>query len=140
MERQGRVHRLYEDGTVLVLCTGNCALDCEQCAGCQRETEAVIARNPEGARPGELVRIRTRPAGVLLAALMLLILPVASFFAGYWLGAAFCDAGKVTGCIAFTFGIVIGLAYDRRFASKPGSGYTVLKYPQNINKGDNGFD
>lgn len=93
----------------------------------------MIARNPSGAAPGELVLIRTRPGKMLLAAWMLLLQPVVSFFAMYWLGSAF-NAGKIAGCIAFGVSVCIGVIYDRCAASKPGSGYTVIRYPQNINK------
>jgi hypothetical protein len=93
----------------------------------------VIARNPSGADPGELVLIRTRPGKMLLAVWMLLLQPIVSFFAMYWLGAMF-DAGKPAGCIAFAVSVCIGFVYDRCAASKRGSGYTVIRYPQNINK------
>ena len=136
MNRQGRVRQLYEDGTALVIRTGSCAMECHQCKGCRREAEGLIARNPEGALPGELVLIRSYPERVLLAILMLFV----SFFAGYWIGAVLWNAGRVTGCIALALGIGAALAYDRCAASKRGSGYTVIKYPQNIYQGDNGFD
>ena len=38
--------------------------------------------------PGELVQIRSRQLQMLKAVLMLLVLPVAGFFAGYWVGTA----------------------------------------------------
>jgi len=97
----------------------------------------VIARNPDNAQLGELVQVRTHRNKHLLAALVLYVQPIVSFFAGYWLGAALFSAGKVTGCIALALGIGVSAVYDRRTASKRGSGYTVMKYPQNIYKGDN---
>ena len=93
----------------------------------------MIAQNPSGADPGELVLIRTRPGKMLLAAWMLLLQPIVSFFAMYWLGTVF-GAGKPAGGIAFAVSICVGVIYDRRAASKRGSGYTVIRYPQNINK------
>lgn len=140
MDRQARVRQLYEDGTALVLCTESCAMECNQCGGCRRETEGLVARNPEGALPGELVLVRPRRRQLLMAWLMLFALPIVGFFTGYWIGRIIWNAGRFTGCIALALGIGAALIYDRRIASKPGSGYTVVRYPQIINKGDNGFD
>ena len=100
----------------------------------------MIARNPEEAQLGELVLVRSRSGQLLLSWLMLLVLPIAGFFAGYWIGTVLWNAGRIAGCIALAIGIGAAAIYDRRIASEPGSGYTVIKYPQNINKGDNGFD
>lgn len=93
----------------------------------------MIARNPEGALPGELVQIRSRQLQMLKAVLMLLVLPVAGFFTGYWVGTVLWNAGKFVGCIALALGIGTAVIYDRSAASEPGSGYTVVRYPQNIN-------
>ena len=138
MGRQARVRQRYPDGTALVILTGGCTMECDQCGGC-RSKEGLIVQNPEGALPGELVLVRTHPR-LLLAVLMLLILPVAGFFAGYWLGTVLWNAGRITGCIALTLGLGAAAVCDRRTASEPGWGYTAIRYPQNINKGDNGFD
>ena len=126
MDRYGRVRKLYEDGTALVVRTGICSPDCHQCSGC-RELESIIARNPEGALPGELVQIRVRPGAFLLAALILYLLPVAAFFALYWAGNRWCNAGGAAGCVALAIGTGVALVYDRHAASKRGSGYTVTR-------------
>jgi positive regulator of sigma E activity len=89
----------------------------------------MIAQNPEGAQPGELVLVRSRPGKMLAACLMMPVLPVVGFFAGYLVGAAFWNAGRLSGCIALAFGIGAAVIYDRRTASKPGSGYTIIRYP-----------
>ena len=93
----------------------------------------MIAQNPSDADPGELVLIRTLPGKMLLTAWMLLLQPIVSFFAMYWLGTVF-GAGKPAGCISLAVSICIGLIYDRCAASKPGGGYVIIRYPQNINK------
>lgn len=108
---------------------GSCAMECDQCGGCRPQTQGVIARNPEGAQPGELVLVHSHPGKVLLAALMLFVLPIVGFFAGYWIGTAIWNTGKLTGCCALALGMAAGGVYDRRIASKRGSGYTVMKYP-----------
>lgn len=117
--------------------TGDCVMECDGCTSCHREAEGVIARNPDNAQLGELVLVQIHRNKILLAALVLFIQPIVSFFAGYWLGSALCSAGRVTACVALALGIGVSLVYDRWTASKRGSGYTVIKYPQNIYKGDN---
>lgn len=144
MEQQARVRRVYEDGTALVVHVRQnaCSGDCHQCGGCGAVTEqvSVVAANPQGAEPGELVLVRSRSGKVLMAAWMLYILPVVLFFAGYWLGAALWNMGAVTGCAAFALGVGTAVIYDRLAASKAGSGYVIFRYPQTIEKGDNDFD
>lgn len=134
MARHARVRQLYEDGTALVVVTDICNLNCHQCGGCSQKPEALIAQNPQGAQPGELVQIRVLPGRLLLAALVLYVLPIALFFAGYWAGTVLYDAGKWTGCIALGFGIAIAVVYDRMAASGQGSGYVIIPYSQNISK------
>lgn len=102
-------------------------MECDQCAGCQPQPQGLIAQNPEGAQPGELVQVRACPGKVLMAVLMLFTLPIAGFFAGYWIGAVLWNAGRLTGCCILAFGMVAGAVYDRRIASKRGSGYTVIR-------------
>ena len=114
-------------------------MECRQCGGCHQE-EGVIARNSAGVLPGELVLVRSHPGKVFLAALVLYILPIACFFAGYWAGTLWWNAGRLMGLIALAVGIVGAVFYDRYAASGRGSGYTIIKYPQNINEGDNEFD
>lgn len=140
MNRQARVRQLYQDGTALVILTDACAMECDQCGSCRRETEGLIAQNPEGALLGELVLVRSRLRPMLLTVLMLLVLPIAGFFTGYWIGAVLWNAGKLTGCLAYALCIGAAVIYDRHTASRPGSGYTLIRYPQNINKGDNDID
>ena len=91
----------------------------------------MIARNPSGADPGELVLIRTRPGKMLLAVWMLLLQPIVSFFAMYWLGAMF-DVGKPAGCIAFAVSACIGFVYDRCAASTRGSGAPGRRERQDV--------
>lgn len=127
MDRLGRVRKLYEDGTALVLLTGSCAMECDGCPGCPPQPQGLIAQNPEGAKPGELVRVHPHRSKVLMAALMLFALPVAGFFAGYWIGAVLWNVGRLTGCCGLALGMAAGAVYDRRIASKRGSGYTVMR-------------
>ena len=139
MEQQARVRKCNADGTALVgqgACIGSCC-QCSSCGGSQK-TVTLLAANPENAQPGELVLVRSRPRWLLPVVLYLLSVP--GFFAGYWLGALLWHAGPVTGCLVCVACTVVAVIYDRCKVSGRESGYIIVRYPQNINKGDNEFD
>ncbi len=121
-----------------------CSGDCNQCAGCgaARETLLFTARNPIGARPGELVTVKSGSGPVLLAAAVLYGVPVALFFLGYLFGYLVWDQGPLLGGLGFVLGIVLAVAYDRLVARKQKLIYTITGYPAAVpletwEKGDN---
>ena len=120
------------DGTAQVvhLRQSACSGDCHKCAGCGAAQEAVIltARNPIGARPGDLVQITGASGPVLAGAAVLYLLPVALFFAGYLVGDALMTQGALGGGIGFFVGIGICVAYDRLVAGKQKNMYTITGY------------
>jgi len=87
-----------------------------------------LAENPIGAKPGELVKLRSETAPVMKAALVLYILPLVLFFGGYFLGAALWGLGALVGCLAFAAGIGLAVAYDRLVAGKKKPVYTIFGY------------
>jgi sigma-E factor negative regulatory protein RseC len=132
MEQLVRVRQSYDNGTaqVLLVRESACSGDCHKCSGCgaAKETLLVLAENPIGARPGELVRLRSETAPVMKAALVLYILPLVLFFGGYFLGAALWGLGALVGCLAFVAGIGLAVAYDRLVAGKKKPVYTIFGY------------
>ncbi len=132
MEQLVRVRQSYDNGTaqVLLVRESACSGDCHKCSGCgaAKETLLVLAENPIGAKPGELVRLRSETAPVMKAALVLYILPLVLFFGGYFLGAALWGLGALVGCIAFAAGIGLAVAYDRLVAGKKKPVYTIFGY------------
>jgi len=129
-----RVQKLFEDGTAQVVHVRQsaCSGDCHQCSGCgaARETLLLIAENPIGAQPGELVVIASRSGPVLAAAAVLYLVPLVLFFAGYLLGSLQWGRGPLTACIAFALGIAISVLYDRKVAKKRKPVYTITGYAQ----------
>lgn len=132
MEQLVRVRQSYDDGTaqVMLVRESACSGDCHKCSGCgaAKETMLLLAENPIGAKPGELVKLRSETAPVMKAALMLYILPLALFFGGYFLGAALWKLGALVGCLAFAAGIGLAVAYDRLTAGKKKPVYTIFGY------------
>ncbi len=131
MEQLVRVRKLCDDGTAEVVHVREsaCSGDCNKCSGCgaARETLLILAKNPMGAQPGELVKLQSESAPVLLAAMMLYVLPLALFFAGYGLGAVLWGRGGIVGCLAFAVGIAGAVLYDRLVAKKKKPVYTIIK-------------
>jgi sigma-E factor negative regulatory protein RseC len=149
MEQLVRVRQTYDNGTaqVILVRESACSGDCHKCSGCgaAKETLLILAENPIGASAGELVRLRSETAPVMKAALVLYILPLVLFFAGYFLGAALLELGTLIGCLAFAAGIGGAVAYDRLVAAKKKPVYTIFGYadeatPEAWRKGDNEFD
>ena len=72
MEQLVRVQKCNADGTAQVLHVRQsaCSGDCHKCSGCGAVQEKLLftAKNPVGAKPGELVTVKTASGPVLLAA------------------------------------------------------------------------
>ncbi len=85
--------------------------DCEACGAC-RYTESgrmvTPVVNTLSAKPGDMVRIDIEPQVVIAAALVVYILPIVMFFAGYGL---FLWIGRVSGLTSGAVGIAGGLVF-----------------------------
>ena len=132
MEQMARVKRSFQDGTaqVIVIRESACSGDCHKCSGCGAAQEAIIfeARNPIGAKTGDLVTVASETGPVLKAAVVLYMLPLVLFFAGYALGAALGISGGLCGCIAFALSVVMIVLYDRHMAKKDNTIYTITDF------------
>lgn len=143
MEQLVRVQKCNDDGTaqVIHIRQSACSGDCHKCSGCGavQQTMLLTANNPIGAKPGQVVTIRTDSGPVLTAAAMLYLLPLVLFFAGYFAG-AFWNKGALVGCLAFVLGITVAALYDRKVASKKKTVYTITGFGKYPEKGDNDLD
>ena len=145
MEQIVRVSRLLPDGRAEVIRVREsaCSGDCHKCTGCgaAKQTVCLTARNCIGARVGDLVVISSSSARVLKAAAVLYMMPLALFFLGYALGEKL-GFGTLAGCLGFVLGVVLVIAYDRWFAKKVDTVYTITGYAGDTllkpkKKGDN---
>ena len=132
MQQLVRVRQVHDDGTATVIHIREsaCSGDCHKCSGCGAAKEAILleARNPIGAKPGDLVRVEAATGPVLKAALVMYMLPMVLFFVGYAIGAAAFGQGALVGCLAFVLSIGLAVAYDRKVLKKQNTEYTITGF------------
>ena len=132
MEQLVRVKKTNQNGTADVICIREsaCSGDCHKCSGCGAAKEAIIvtAQNPIGAQTGDFVNVRSETGPVLKAAVVLYMLPLVMFFAGYALAAALNTSGGIGGGLAFALSIVVIVLYDRRMQKKDNTIYTITGF------------
>ena len=132
MQQLVRVRQVHEDGTATVIHIREsaCSGDCHKCSGCGVAKEAILldAKNPIGARPGDLVRIESETGPVLKAALVMYMLPMVLFFAGFAIGDALAQMGALFGCLFFAASIGLAVLYDRKVVKKQNTGYTITGF------------
>lgn len=106
-----------------------CSGDCHKCSGCGAVQQSMIftARNPIGARAGDLVIVESATAPVLKAAAVLYLLPLVLFIAGYLFGMQW-QLGGLTGALAFALSIGLVIAYDRLVMKKKNTVYTITGF------------
>jgi len=145
MEQIVRVREVYDDGTAQVIHVREsaCSGDCHKCSGCgaAKETLLLTALNPIRAGKGDLVVVESESGPVLKAAAVLYVMPLVLFFLGYALGAAM-GLGGLLGAAGFLAGIALVVVYDRYFAKKVKTVYTITGYAgeallKSGKKGDN---
>ena len=132
MQQLVRVRQVHDDGTATVMHIREsaCSGDCHKCSGCGAAKEAILleAKNPIGAKPGDLVRVESATGPVLKAALVMYMLPMVLFFAGYAVGAAAFGRGAPVGCLAFVASIGLAVVYDRKVLKKQNTEYTITGF------------
>ena len=130
MEQLVKLQRCNPDGTaqVIHIRQSACSGDCHKCSGCGavQETMVFTAKNPIGAKPGDVVTVETKTGPVLAAAAIMYMLPLVLFFAGYILGASWLPG--LTGCGGFVLGVILAVLYDRLVAKKNKNQYTITGY------------
>ena len=130
------IHVQGDDGTALVfrIRESACSGDCHKCSGCgaAKETVTFTAKNPIGARRGELVKVESETAPVLKAAAVLYVVPLVLFFSGYYLGFRLGGFGALVGGLGFALGILLVLVYDRKVARKANIDYTITAFARKI--------
>ena len=131
MEQLVRVKKVNEDGTAMVIHIREsaCSGDCHKCSGCGAAKEAIIleAKNPIGAKAGDLVKIEAASGPVLKAAVVMYMVPMILFFAGYALGSIW-NMGGLIGGLSFAGSICLAVLYDRKVLRKKETVYTITKY------------
>ena len=131
MEQTVKVRRLLPDGMaeVIRIRESACSGDCHKCSGCgaAKQTMLFEARNPIGAKPGDLVVVESDTATVLKGAALLYMVPLLTFLAAYIVGENLWGRGILVGILGFVVGLLPIKLYDRHLAKK-GTVYTIKAY------------
>ena len=132
MEQLVRVRETFDDGTAMVvhIRESACSGDCHKCSGCGAAKETVLlkAKNPIGARRGDLVKLESATGPVLKAAAVMYMIPMLLFFAGYFVGDALWQRGALTGCLSFVAAIGLAVLYDRKIGKTDKCEYTITGF------------
>ena len=132
MEQIVRVHRLHPDGRadIILVRESACSGDCHKCSGCgaAKETMIVTAENPIRASVGDFVTLTSDTASVMKAVVVVYLLPLVLFFAGYALGAAIDWLPGLMGGFGFALGVAFAVWFDRYTAKKNDTVYTITGY------------
>lgn len=113
MDRLVRVRRIFDDDTALVSPEKSCFGDCHKCIACERGKDASFrAKNPIRAKPGELVRVRSRHISWWPY-----LLPPLLFFGAYALG-------KRAACLGLCLGLILTGVFERKTVA-----YEITGYP-----------
>ena len=132
MEQKAKVLRAHENGMaqVMVVRESACSGDCHKCSGCGAVKETLLfdAVNAVGARPGEVVIVKSESGPVLAGAAVLYMVPLALFFLGYFLG-DLVGLGGLAGCLGCVLGFLLAGVYDRKVTAKKNTVYTITGYP-----------
>ena len=132
MTQTVRVKFVSDDGsaTVIHVRQSACSGDCHKCSGCGAVEQKLqfTAGNPIGARPGDIVRVRTASGPVLLGAAMLYLLPLLLFFLGYLAAQVLWYKGILGGVVGFAMGLLTAKLYDRAVARKGPPQYTIIGF------------
>ena len=131
MQQKVKVISCQPDGSakVMLVRQSACSGDCHKCSGCGavEQTMLLTARNPIGAKAGDLVNISSQSGPVLKGAAILYLLPLVLFIALYLVGMRW-QLGGLTGLGGFVLGLAVAMAYDRLVVKRTNTEYTIIGY------------
>ncbi len=105
-----------------------CSGDCHKCAGCGAVTQPLQIRglNLIGASKGDKVYIESSTGPVLWATVLVYLVPLLTFFAGYCLGYRLHSVA-LWSVVGFVLGWIPALFYNAYVKKRPPT-YTVVAY------------
>lgn len=112
-----------------------CGHSCEECGGgCSELVRTgpvvVLADNPLNARPGDKVVVESSTKSVLGFAAVVYLLPLALFFAGYFIAKALGageSAALIWGGLCFALSVVIAVLVDRRAKKSSQQMFSIVR-------------
>ncbi len=133
MRQQVQVTRLIDEchAEVTLRRQSACSGDCGSCGGCAAAGQwiTVQAVNTIGAQPGDRVLVETAGKTVITAALLVYLVPLVLFFAGWAVGAAIGRGGTsaLLGALGFLAGMVPAVCFNRYLSRRPVT-YTITAF------------
>ncbi len=135
MTQQGTIKKLLPNGMAEIEVTRRsaCGHDCAKCGGCgglETQTLRVTARTRAGAAVGDRVLIEGETGRVLGLAVLVYVLPIVLFFAGYAAGGLAKAGGGVSalcGGIGFAVGILAAVCYSRYMKRKNEAPFEITR-------------
>ena len=121
MRQRGTVESVCGNVAVVsVLRESACSGDCHKCSGCGavKQTLQIRAVNTIGARIGDRVYMESSTATVLWAAVFVYLMPIVSFFAGYFLGVQLDIPGLIA-AVGFLLGWIPAVCYNAYVKKRP---------------------
>ncbi len=129
MRQRGTVDALCgEIAVVSVVRESACSGDCHKCAGCGAVTQTlqIRAKNLIGASKGDKVYIESSTGLVLWAAVLVYLVPILGFLAGYFLGYT-RNAVPLWSAVGFVLGWIPALWYNAYVKKRPPT-YTLVAF------------
>lgn len=134
MTQIATVERILDDNhaEISVPRKSACGHDCEECAGCGVTGASVYTRadNPIGAQPGQKVVVESSTQKMLRIIVLVYLIPVVLFLAGYLIPALLGARVGVQYAVAvagFAVGIVFAILYDRYLRARGGLSFTIVR-------------
>ncbi len=123
MRQEALVLEGGETARVMVLRSSACTGDCGSCGGCH-EAKPIYAdaRNAIGAEKGQAVYVETETGVVMISAVLVYLLPLGLFLAGYFIAQALGASGPFPAVCALgaaVLGFFGAKRYDRKRAGQP---------------------
>lgn len=124
MQQAGRVIDTEEDiARVEIRRVSACGENCAMCkGGCKPTKHIATVNNKVGAKPGDIVKIKTDDARVLKSAALLYILPILVLFVFYAIAYILTEntgVSSVSGVIGLVSGFFVLKAVDKKIAPVP---------------------
>ena len=107
-----------------------CGHDCEECAGCGVTGMVVraVAENRVGARIGDKVVVESSTKTALGIVLLVYMVPVVLFLAGYLLTFSLPAVARYAIAVAaFCLGLLPAVRYDRKMRQNGGLTFTIVR-------------
>lgn len=134
MTQTARVRRVISQNQVelSILRESACGHDCSSCGGCsmsEKREVLVVANDPFGVKQGDTVVVESSTQKLLGIAVLVYLLPVFLFFAGYFFMSGIVHQSEAissaTAVAGFVLGILAAIAYNRKEKKRGSVVFTV---------------